>query len=135
MIIADLRSEFVTCDESTLAHVLKRRFNGMNEFRMVQQGSEYPVLVVWVNGDCAWLCFVACAERATFHSIGKENAREGTMRFVSAGPQEEQVPLAQVIPFCDALRAANEFLVTGKMPTCVCWHDDETMKEHVTRKN
>ena len=126
MLVCDLEGEREATNKAELDHALMKRYDsGMNYFYLVLDGSEYPSLIIMVSGELAWLYFLSSSEHAGYHSVGAVPGLDpnGRTRFVSPGPQEELFFNDQVVPFADALRAAEEFSVTGQLPQCVDWRE------------
>lgn len=124
MLVCDLEGEREATSSAELEHALMKRYDSdMNHFRLFRDRSEWPSLIIMVSGDVAWLCFLSSSKHAGYHSVGAVPGLDpkGRTRFVSLGPQEEHFPNDQVVPFADALRAAEEFSVTGQLPQCVDW--------------
>jgi immunity protein Imm1 of predicted polymorphic toxin system len=103
----------------------------MNEFRIfLEMSTDYPMLIIQVNADVAWLYYLPSQEHAGFNSVGHLPGLDptGRTKFVSLGPQDEQRPNTQVVSFTTALGAAKEFFLTGRLPECVNWFDIDSFR-------
>jgi hypothetical protein len=127
MLVCDLAGQRETTNKAELNHALmKRHGSGVNHFRLfLGDGNSWPSLIIMVGGEVAWLYFLSSSEHAGYHSVGTVPGLDpnGSTRFVSLGPQDELFPNDQVVPFADALRAAEEFSVTGQLPQCIDWRE------------
>ncbi len=126
MLVSDLEGEYAATSKAELDHALAKRYgSGVNHFHLGLDGSQWPSLIIMVSGELAWLYFLSSSEHAGYHSVGAVPGLDpkGSTRFVSVGPQEEFFFNDQVVPLADALRAAEEFSVTGKLPQCVDWQE------------
>ena len=126
MLVCDLEGEREATNKAELGHALmKRHDSGVNHFHLTLDRSDWPSLIIMVSGEVAWLYFLSSSEHAGYVSVGAVPGLDpkGWTRFVSPGPQEELLFNDQVVPFVDALRAAEEFSVTGQLPQCVDWYE------------
>jgi hypothetical protein len=124
MLICDLEGDHEAETAVELEHALsKRDESGLNHFQLFHGSAEWPSLIIMANGEIAWLYFLLSSEHAGYYSVGSVPGLDpkGRTRFVSPGPQEEQLFNDQLVPFADALKAAEEFRVTGQLPQCVDW--------------
>jgi len=110
-----------------IERILKARCHfDMNEFRISREGADYPLLIIKVNGDLAWLYYIPSPEHPGFHSMGTVGSDPyGATKFVTLGPQEEQYPNNQLVPFFAAVEATKQFFATPELPKCVKWFELE----------
>jgi hypothetical protein len=103
----------------------KRHGNGINSFWLTHGGKRYPAINIMVKGDLATVHYLPKHRDAGFVSVGEvagPRANETTIFFV--GPTEEiWVANYQLVPFSDALKAAQEFAISKTLPKSIQWFE------------
>jgi hypothetical protein len=108
--------------------VLARRHkNKWNQFWLSHGRERYPLLMLLVKGDYAYLNFLPADREAGSCSIGNVAALkpdEDTTFPISDYPCDDlQVRNEFVVPFSLALKAGQEYLITKERPRCVDWFE------------
>jgi hypothetical protein len=102
----------------------KRRGIGGNSFWMGQTAGGFPAINIMVNGGLACLHYFPKEGHPGFSSVGGSLGLnpEGYTIFHHDGTEEtSQIMNDAVVPFSDALRAAQEFAISKTMPKCIEW--------------
>jgi hypothetical protein len=113
------------CDVTTDADIeraLSKRHNGHNEFWLSHGTSLHPAMSIVVNGDLAHIDYFRSEGHPGFASVGDRESGDKVVFYIS--PTEKiWVDSSSVIPFPDALRAAQEFSVSTAMPRSIQWFE------------
>jgi hypothetical protein len=77
-----------------------------------------------VKGDLSHVHYFPNEDHPGFASVAKQSVpRPDKLRIFFINPTEEiDVLNGEVIPFSDALKAAQEFAVAPTRPTCIQWN-------------
>ncbi|MGN1105140.1 MAG: Imm1 family immunity protein [Huintestinicola sp.] len=121
MTISHFGGAFMDISSEDVDDILKIRFgSGVNEFWISLEG-EYPCLAVMINGDLGSITYFPDDLCAGSQSYGGEKAGE-TVTFYTDTPEEEtELDGRYAVSSAVALRAAREFVFTGKRPVCIEW--------------
>lgn len=121
----DLTAVFEVSDEKALESLLSRRFGGgVNSFKLSQGSSEYPMLLVLINGDLASLHYFPRDRHPGFRSISGVDGLDvngSTVFFMNSLDQEEPVLNDGVVPLATGMKAAREFFASPELPRSVEW--------------
>jgi Immunity protein Imm1 len=113
------------CDVTTPADIeraLSKRHTGHNEFWLSDGTKLHPAMSILVNGDLACIDYFPTEGHPGFVSVGSppSDGPNDVVFFVS--PTEKiWIDSGAVVPFSDALKAAQEFSVSTAMPKCIDW--------------
>jgi hypothetical protein len=115
------------CDVITPADIeaalSKRHAGGINSFWLSHAAELYPAINIMVKGDLASVHYLPKDRDPGFVSVAKvlgPRANETSIFFV--GPTEKIWVLnSTLIPFSEALKAAQEFSISTAMPKCIKW--------------
>jgi hypothetical protein len=102
----------------------KRDGAGRNSFWLSHGAELYPVINIMVKGDVAYLGYFPNEDHPGFNSVGESLnlSRGGYTTFFPDDTNETlQIMNEAVVPFSDALRAAQEFAVSKTFPKCIRW--------------
>jgi Immunity protein Imm1 len=81
---------------------------------------EYPVMVMSINRDLAYLHFLPDDMHPGFQAVG--NVSSGAdVTFKQEGQGNFSMPRAVVVSVEQAYRAAAEFFRTSQLPACIKW--------------
>ena len=126
MIIQDYHSTWnVTTPAEIEAALRKRRRAGVNSFWLGYVAGGFPAINILVKGDLAHVHYFPNEDHPGFASVAKLPVpRPNALRVFFINPTEEiDVLNGEVIPFSDALKAAQEFAVSATtMPKCIRWN-------------
>lgn len=127
MLVEDFKGavEVNTPDELEAA-LTKRYGRDANSFWLSRPLRRYPSLAMLVMGDVASLNYFPGGGGAGFRSVGHVSGLEagGMSTFYLDSEEQEQPTLNDsVVPFSDALRAAQEFLASDTLPTAIQWFE------------
>jgi hypothetical protein len=125
MKIQDNESETnVTSSRDIEAALSKRQGSGRNSFWLSHGTELYPVISVLVNGDLAYLEYFPSDGHPGFTSVGGslDLSPGGHTAFFPDDTHETlQIMNEAVVPFPDAVRAAQEFAISKTLPRCIEW--------------
>ena len=125
MNVVDISGVSVVSDAEALETVLmKRSAEGSNSFWLSHEGHEYPMLSVLVKHDLATLNYLPKECDAGFRSVGGTALKPGeTTAFSITRNRADDVAVLNdaVVPFSAALRAAEEFFLSGTLPESIEW--------------
>jgi hypothetical protein len=129
MKIQDMSSTiFDATNEADVERILLKRYGeGVNALWLYHEPREKPLLLILVNGQLANLDYFSDEEgHPGYHSIGNMPSlpSDGTTVFFMNSPtEEEHVYNGAIVPFADALAAAEEFLVSTELPPSIEWFE------------
>jgi hypothetical protein len=126
MIVEDYDSEHeVTTPEELEAALRKRRDGGINSFWLSHVVDEHPKLALLVKEDLASVHYFPKERHAGFQSVAKEPGPDpyGTTVFFVRPTEKVWVVNYAIIPFSDALKAAQEFAISPTLPKSVEWDE------------
>jgi hypothetical protein len=107
------------------AALSKRHDGGINSFWLSHGAKEFPAIGILVKGDFANVHYFPKDRDPGFTSVAVvlgPRPEETSLFFV--GPTEKiWVRNDAVIPFSDALKAAQEFSISTTMPKCIQWFE------------
>ena len=107
---------------SDIVEILKwRDIDGDAEFMIGTAVTEYPYLLLSVTAQKWYLYFFPEADVAGFHSLGDDMHSQGETH-MPAGC-DIWVPNYALVSGVVALHAAQEFLQTQELPTCLKWFE------------
>jgi len=115
-------------DVTTLADVQaalsKRHDAGINAFWLSHGSKKHPAISILVKGDLAYVHYFPNEDHPGLASVAElpvPRPHETSIFFVS--PNEKVWILnGAVVPFSDALKAAQEFSVSRTLPKCIRWN-------------
>jgi hypothetical protein len=117
------------CDVTKPADIetaLRRRHGiGINSFWLSHGAEEFPTINVMVKGDRAYVHYFPKDREPGFASVAKvpgPRPNETSVFFVRR-TEKVWVRDGAVIPFSDALKAAQEFSISATMPKCIQWFE------------
>jgi hypothetical protein len=84
-------------------------------------GDEWPRLVILVKGEDASVHWFAEVEHPGFYAVGPNPDWDGVVEFVVDNRETSELPIAMVIPWHEALVAAEEFFRTGQKAASLRW--------------
>jgi hypothetical protein len=103
----------------------KRHRNGINSFWLSHGAERYPVIGILVKRDLASVHYIPKDRDAGFVSVAKAHGprADGTTTFFVRPTEKIWVANHQVVPFSDALKVAQEFAISTKLPKCIEWFE------------
>jgi hypothetical protein len=105
------------------AALSRRHPDGMNSFWLSHGTEEFPYINILANGDLAYVHYFPREGHPGFASVAKgpvDKPRDTSVFFLY--PTEKVWILnGAVVPFSDALKAAQEFAISSTMPKCIRW--------------
>ena len=115
------------CDVTKAADIetalSKRHGGGTNSFWLSHKSEEFPTINIMVKGDLAYVHYFPKDRDPGFASVAKvvgPRPNETSIFFVH--PTEKVWVLnGALIPFSEALKAAQEFSISTTMPKCIQW--------------
>jgi hypothetical protein len=115
----------VTSPADIEAALSKRHGNGINAFWLSHGSKLHPVMSILVKGDLAYVLYIPNEDHPGFASVSELPAarpHETSIFFVT--PNEKAWILnGAVVPFSDALKAAQEFAVSATIPRSIGWFE------------
>jgi hypothetical protein len=126
MRIEDYDSECDVTDPADIEAALRKRHDGgINSFWLSHGANKFPAIGILVKGDFANVHYFPRDRDPGFASVAKvpgPRPNETSIFFVT--PTEKIWLLnSTLIPFSDALRAAQEFATSATMPKCIRWSE------------
>jgi hypothetical protein len=114
----------VTAPADIEAALRKRHGAGINSFWLGYEAGGFPALNILVKGNLAHVHYFPNEDHPGFASVAKLPVpRPDELRVFFINPTEEiDILNGEVIPFSDALKAAQEFAVSATMPKCIRWN-------------
>jgi hypothetical protein len=103
----------------------KRHRAGVNSFWLGQRAAGFPAVAIMVNGDLAHVHYFPNEGPPGFASVGGSLGLSPDGETVFCHDNTEEIcPMMNysVVPFSDALKAAQEFAVSNAMPKCLQWN-------------
>lgn len=101
--------------------MLKIRFgSGVNEFWISFEG-EYPCLAVMINGGLGSVTYFSDDSCAGSQSFGGENEGKSVTFYTNTPEEKTELDGRYAVSSALAVRAAREFISTGKRPECIEW--------------
>jgi hypothetical protein len=125
MFVQDFDSTHNVENPADIEAVLSRRHRtGVNSFWLGQRAGGFPAINIMVNGNLAYVHYFPKEDHPGFASVGGSlglNPEGDTIFFHDN--TEETCPIMNdaVVPFSDALKAAQEFAVSNARPKCLQW--------------
>ena len=102
----------------------KRYGAGVNEFWLSHGPENFPALCLLVNGDLATLTYLPQEGHPGYRSEGKvrglERDRTSTF-YVNNETEELEIMNESIVPFCTAVEAAKDFLISRQLPKSIEW--------------
>jgi hypothetical protein len=127
MKIQDNESQLnVTGSRDIEAALSKRQGSGRNSFWLSHGTEQYPVINILVKGSRAYLEYFPSEGHPGFTSIGRSlDLRPGghTAFFPDDTNETLQIMNEAVVPFSEALKAAQEFAISKTLPKCIQWFE------------
>jgi hypothetical protein len=126
MRIEDFDSE---CDMTKPADVEaalnKRHRGGINAFWLRHGTERFPAICILVKGDIANVHFFPREGHPGFTSVANVSGPSSneTSVFFARPTEKAWVRNDALVPFSDALKAAQEFAVSKTMPKCIQWFE------------
>ena len=122
MRIDDYYSECeVTKPADIEAALSKRHGDGINSFMLSHGGERYPAMNIMVTGELAVLHYLPKDRDAGFVSDSSPYDSGETITFFVGPTEKIWAPNYQVVPFSDAVKAAQEFAISATLPKCIEW--------------
>jgi Immunity protein Imm1 len=122
MRIQDNDSVFNVTSPQDIEAALRRRHSPDRNSFWLSHGAElYPVINIMMRGDLAYLTYIPNEDHPGFTSVGISDARGDTTFFHNDSNEETEIANYSVVPFSDALNAAQEFAISKEMPKCIRW--------------
>jgi hypothetical protein len=115
------------CDVASPADIdaaLRRRHGvGVNSFWLSHGVDEFPSINILVKGGLAYVQYFPQRAQAGFASLAKEpGPKPGETSIFLLDPTEKVwVRNDALVPFQDALKAAQEFAISKALPKCIQW--------------
>ena len=126
MRIEDYDSECDVTNPADIEKALRKRHDhGINAFWLSHGTKQFPVIGILVNGDLAHVHYFPKDREPGFASVAKvpgPRPNETSIFFVRR-TEKVWVLNGAVIPFSDALKAAQEFSISATMPKCIHWFE------------
>jgi hypothetical protein len=116
----------VTNPRDIEAALSKRQASGRNSFWLSHGAELYPVINILVKRDVAYLEYFPSEGHPGFTSVGRSlDLMPGghTAFFPDDTNETLQIMNEAVVPFSDALRAAQEFAISQALPKCIQWFE------------
>jgi hypothetical protein len=104
----------------------KRHGDGVSAFWLSHGSEKFPVLIIMIKGDLASLHYLPEDRHPGFVSIGPLDdleSGETTTFFLNSPTAPEDVVNDTILPFSDALRAAQEFATSSSLPKSIEWDE------------
>jgi hypothetical protein len=116
------------CDVKTPADIeraLSKRHAGHIEFWLSHGTKLHPAMSILVNGDLAYVGYFQKENHPGFVSVGSllSDKPNKTTVFFMRPTEKIWIDNDAVIPFSDALKAAQEFSISTTMPKCIQWFE------------
>jgi Immunity protein Imm1 len=125
MRIEDYESICNVADPADIAAALSERYGaGCNAFWLSHGDKENPALSILVNGELAYLLYFPKEGHPGLASVGNLHGLtpEGFSEFFPDQSNDSfDIMNEAVVPFSDALKAAQEFSISGTLPKCMEW--------------
>jgi hypothetical protein len=105
---------------------LGKRHNGRNSFWLSHGAELYPVINILVVGDFAYLEYFPSEGHPGFIPTGVPPilSPSGYTAFFPDDTNETlQIMNEAVVPFSEALKAAQEFAISKTLPKCIRWFE------------
>ena len=126
MKIEDYDSECDVADPADIDAALnKRHGDGLNSFWLSHGAEEFPAINILVKRDIAYVHYFPTEGEPGFASAAEvPGPRPNETSIFFEYPTEKMWILnSALIPFSDALKAAQEFAVSKTMPKCIQWSE------------
>jgi hypothetical protein len=107
------------------AALSKRHGDGVNAYWLSHGSKLHPVMSILVKADVAYVLYIPNEDHPGFASVAKlPGARPHETSIFFVTPTEKAWILdGAVVPFSDALKAAQEFAVSETMPRSIQWFE------------
>jgi hypothetical protein len=108
------------------AALSKRHVAGRNSFWLSHGAELFPVINIMVKGDLAYLDYFPSEGHPGFASVGGSlhlSPGEHSTFFPDHTNETLQIMNEAIVPFPDALKAAQEFAISATMPRCIQWFE------------
>jgi hypothetical protein len=124
MIIEDYDSDHNVTEPADIEAVLSKRYpGGINSFWLYRGPEQFPSINISVKGDLAYVHYFPTDGHPGFASVGNSDPRSSETSIFFIRPTEKIWVLnSTLVPFSDALKAAQEFAVSGAAPRCIQWN-------------
>lgn len=123
MIIEDFDGEVEVTRPEEIEAAMRKRHDGFNSFWLYQGDEQYPSIAILAKEDFANIHYFPKERHPGFQSVADKpvaNPRETTV-FFNRPTEEVWITNYSIIPFSDALKVAQEFAVSPKLPKCITW--------------
>jgi hypothetical protein len=113
----------VTKPADVEAALRKRHGVGINSFWLGHMAGEFPAINIVVKGDLAHVHYFQKEDHPGFASVADSpGPRPSDTSVFYIGPNEKIWVLNdEIVPFSQALKAAQEFAISKTMPKCIRW--------------
>jgi hypothetical protein len=127
MFVQDLDSVHNVEKPAEIDAALSRRHRaGINSFWLADGAGTFPAINIMVNGDLAYIHYCPKKRHPGYASVGGALglSPEGDTEFFHDNTKEAfQIMNDSVVPFSDALKAAQEFAISKSIPRCIQWSE------------
>jgi hypothetical protein len=113
----------ITTPQDLAAALNKRYGDGINSFWLSHGVDEFPAINILVKGGLAYVHYFPELARAGFASLAREPGPKPNETSVFLLDPTEKVWIRNdaLVPFQDALKAAQEFAISKALPKCIRW--------------
>ena len=107
----------ITTPHALEAALTKRYGDGRNSFWLARQAGKFPAINIMVRGELAYVHYFPVERHAGFASVAKVPGPrpDGTSIFFLYPTEKVWAPNRALIPFSEALKAAQEFAIFNSM--------------------
>jgi hypothetical protein len=127
MFVQDLDPVHNVNPPADIEAVLSKRYRSeVNSFWLADGAGAFPAINVMVNGSLAYVHYFPKEPHPGYASVGGTlglNPEEDTAFFHDNTKEKFQIMNEAVVPFSDALKAAQEFAVSKSIPKCIQWNE------------
>jgi hypothetical protein len=114
----------VTSPADIEAALRKRYGAGCNAFSLSDGDELFPAINIMVKGDLARVHYFPEERHPGFASVGRLpglRSDEDTVFCMSSSSEPVEIMNDAVVSFSDALKVAQEFAFSSKLPKCIEW--------------
>jgi hypothetical protein len=113
----------ITTPQGLEAALSRRYGDGRNSFWLAHEAGKFPAINIMVRGELAYVHYFPMERHAGFASVAKVPSLrpDETSIFFLYPTEKVWAPNEALIPFSEALKAAQEFAISNTMPKCIAW--------------